>query len=539
MYKRLGLLTLLSAVFLLGAQTASATAYAGVTVRLETSEDTFFDQVVYISDEGCTVTDSEDEERVITGLQAICALEAAAQAGDFAYVVDYYIYCDCLFVSSIGDYTNAVDFSEYWGSYLNLESMAASLDNTTVADGDEVLLSFGAYNASPLRITLDKSHVVAGTSVEATVDYYFTDWETNESTYVPLSGVSVSVGDEVFTTDEAGHVEIVLNEEGEYLVQATAEGYTRSVQTFLTVYPAYDEILQTVSDTPRFERVADALTYLVEQELDGMIGTQSVTEWAVQGIVAALRTFDGGEEGASLLTTLTDAVLAYEPKASDDNATTEIARHILALEALDIDSRDANGINFIARLKKTMSDKQFGEAELCNDDIFAGLALVAADESFTSKALRRAMKAALNCQNEDGGFGFSLTSESDVDTTAAWLMLAGEFKGRAQKHHIELKDARVAAFDYLDAAQHPDGGWGYNASAASNSSSTAWVMLGYQSHDIGAKDVTKNQLNGFDFLASVQGKKGGVQYDTEKTYSIIELNTAYALMTWAQTPIGQ
>ncbi|MCW1930412.1 MAG: terpene cyclase/mutase family protein [Candidatus Kerfeldbacteria bacterium] len=524
----------------IGAQAAHAASYAGVNVRIETSSDTVYNSTVYITDDGCTVIDSAEEEHALTGFNAMCALDAAAQDGGFEYSFDASEYG--FFITAIGEYTNAIDYSEYWGSYLNLESMTASLDYTEVQDGDEVLLTFGGYaDISPLRLTLDKNHVVEGNPIVAKVEYFVvTDWLTNEGEYFPVENADVTIGRSIKHTNVDGEVEFTFNTPGEYTAEAVADGFTRSVNATLTVYAEYPEILSFFSTSSIEDQVRSGAEYLVHHTVDGKVGeSRATTEWAVQAIAQARALYGNDVIDDTTFQSMVDRVVAYHPKASQTNAASEISRHILALVSLGLDPRNSDGIDFVRRLKNTMSDRQFGDASLCNDDIFAGLALVAAGEKFSSKPLRRAMKASLTCQNEDGGFGYGVNSTSDVDTTAAWLMLAGEFKGHKAKHQIELTDPRKSAFNFMKRGQHPDGGWGYSLDAASNSSTTAWAVIGYDAHDITADQRVKNNQSGIDFITGLQGNKGGVQYNEEKDASNIALNTAYAMMAWMGTQLGQ
>lgn len=505
---------------------ASAATYAGVHVRIEAPDTTVYDNTVYISDDGCTALEEE-----LSGLNALCALEAAAQDGGFEYSGAYSDYG--FFLDAVDGITNAIDFSEYWGTYLNLRSMTSSLDATAVADGDEVLLTFGGYSTiSPLRLTLNKNHVLAGRTVTATVEYFMvTDWMTNAGLYVALPDATVIVGDQTYTTDDSGVVEFSVTDAGNYIVQTTADGYTRSIEEDLIVYPEYSLLYSTTDITSVDERVNDAVEYLNNNRDGGIVGgSVATTEWAVQALAAVRTEYGADAVSDELYNPLVSTVLAYHPRASD--GASEIARHILTLEAIGYDARNTNGINYVKRLKKTIANKQFGEENLCNDDIFAGLALIAADEPMDSRALRRAMRASLKCQNDDGGFGYSVSVESETDTTAAWMMLSAHFKGHGSEHRLDLRVPRAAAFAFMKHAQHPDGGWGYNTVAASNSSSTAWSVMGYAAYDIAPSQRMKNNYSGIDFMNGLQGRKGGMQYNAHKDYSIVALNTAYAIMAW-------
>lgn len=530
---------LLALTVFLSASSVQATSYIGVDVRIEAGSETIYNNTVYISDGGCVVVDAAEVERNLSGFNALCALEAASQDGDFEYSGTYGDYG--YFLSSISSYETPMDFSEYWGTYANVISLSSSLDMTTLADGDELLLTFGAYDAiTPVRLTLDETHRVAGQDIVASVDYFVTtDWETGEGEYQPLSSAIVYVGDAMYATDEAGTVTFAVDEVGTYSVYADAEGYTQTAPQSVVIYAPYSDVIAYTTSVPTTEeRVRDAVAYLERRTVDGLVDdTLAYTEWAVQGIARARALYGNDVIAEETYQAMRDRVRAYQPTAAD--GASEIARHILALESLGMDARNIDGANYVKRLKKTFVGGQFGDVELCNDDIFAGLALLSADVPMQSRYVRKAMRASLTCQQDDGGFGYSTGSLSEVDTTAAWLMLAGQFRNRFDEHGIALGAPRAAALAYMKDAQHPDGGWGYQTAASSNSSSTAWAVMGYRAHGKLPENRTKNQLSGIDFMNQLQGGKGGMQYNEARDYSVVVLNTAYAILAWTGSYIGE
>jgi prenyltransferase beta subunit len=338
--------------------------------------------------------------------------------------------------------------------------------------------------------------------------------------------VTVTVGDESFTTDVSGVATLTLDDSGTFDVYATATGYTRTATQYLYGYRAFSA-LNTVGRDRREELVKEGLKYLSEQlDENGRIGgSQSVTEWAAMAYGAA------GSEN----TTLFNAVKDYSPSSGD--GASEIARHILALEAIGVDSRDFRGANYVARLKNTIVNGQFGDEVYCNDDIFAVLALIAADESFDSEALRGGAAHTMNCVNEDGGVGYAVDGDTDMDTTAAWLMMAARMKGHKDSHGLSLREPRMNAVAFIRSGQHPDGGWGYNADASSNASTSAWVLQSLRARHHEAKAMTTNHRNGFHFLSGMQRSTGALKYDTADSTSLETLNTAYTIMALEGRPM--
>lgn len=503
--------------------TAAAATYTTTNVRIVVQDETFYNDTVYVSSDGCTVADDAGDSHVITGDMAVCALDAAAGQGGFEYSMTYYDGFGLLLSSLDG---NTGDWTNYWMYYVDGQSPSVGMSDLDLTEGNELLLTFGGYNP-PLRLTLDRTHRRADEPVTAWVEYYSYDWMTSTGSYLPVSGATVTVGDDTFTTDASGVAVLTMDAAGSYTVSATATGYTRTAEQTIYGYRTF-QTLRTIGRVVRQERVGSGLEYLESQQDDsGMIGgSQSVTEWSAMAFGAA-----GVQNDA-----LVNAVTAYRPTSQD--GASEVARHILALEALGIDSRHVEGANFVARLKNTIEGGQFGDSAYCNDDIFAVLALIAADEPFDSDAVSGGVAQTLNCVNDDGGVGYAVGGSTDMDTTAAWLMMAARLQGHKNQTGVGLREARRNAVAYIRSAQHPDGGWGYNTEAASNSSTTAWVLQSLRARGHEAKAMTTNHRNGFHFLNSVtDATTGAVAYDAAGSTSLETLNTAYAIMALQGKPM--
>jgi len=516
-------LGVLAIAFFSHATPAHAATYTEANVRIMVHNEQFFADTVYVSSDGCTVVDDAGATHTIVGTKAICALVAAAGQGEFSYAFTHYSGFGLLLSNVNGQ---SGDWTNYWMYYVNTQSPSVGMGDLDMHDGDELLLTFGGYTP-PLRLTLDRTHRKNSASVQALVESYVYDYLTNTGSYQPVVGASVTVSDRVFMTDSFGVAALQLDSAGAHTVSATAEGYTRTAETTLYGYRSFQSV-RRLGRVVRAQHSQSGLAYLQSQQgVGGLIGqSQSVTEWAAMAVAAV-----GGVDAE-----MTAAVKAYKPTAAE--GASEIARHILALQALGVDARNAEGIDFVARLKKTIHAGQFGDTLYCNDDIFAVLALISAHEPMDSQAIAGGVNQTLNCVNSDGGVGYAVGGSTDMDTTAAWLMMALRLQGYKKEHGIALREYRLAAKRFIRSAQHPDGGWGYTAKAASNSSTTAWVLQALRSGGKHAKYMTTNHRNGFDYLhARIDSTTGAVAYDAAGSTSLEVLNTAYAMMAFAGKPM--
>lgn len=510
-------------VFCWTALPAHAVSYTGVDLRIETPGQTVLQQTVYVSDAGCAVTDSTGVEHELTGDNALCAVDSALSQAGLEYVLTYYDGFG-FFLSSIGD--DVSDFTNYWLYYINYQSPAVGLSDYDMEEGDELLLTYGGFNP-PLRLTLSRTHRRIDAVVTAVVEYYYSDWMTGEGYYVPAVGAIVYYGDQEYIADHNGRVAFMPSITGDYQVYAEADGYVRTASQELKVY-RQQQSFQAVGKDRRQELIQEGVAYLKSETDDsGLVsGSHSVTEWSAMAIAAAKKNSKK----------IFAAVEDYRP-TSEDGAS-EIARHILALEAIGKDARGFEGVDYTKRLKKTMVSEQFGNEAYCNDDIFAILALIAASEAYGSDALQQGLEATLSCVNDDGGVSFAVEGDSDIDTTAAWLQMAGRLKGKKKQHGISLKPYRKKAVKFLRRNQNPDGGWGYTPGSISNSSTTAWVLLALRARGHEAKAMTTNNQNGFHFLSSIQrSADGAIQYDSTATSSLETMNTAYSIMALAKRPM--
>ena len=515
----------LTGTALLAAQSASAASeYVCVDIQVQAGEETVFDGTVYTN--GCTVTDSTDEEHTYEAATALCALDAAATQGDFTYEVINSQYG--LYLNGVGDYSG--DFTNYWSYYVDFVSAMVGLADYELTGGEQLLFTFGEFGATdPLRVSASRKQLFVGEIVTVYAEVY--DSETGTFSPAP-DGTSIMFGnyDKAIQDGEANFLTV---EPGVNEVYAFSDSNTRSGSIIIKVFSKLSA--STVTAKQRRKMVNKGHNYLLS-ELDTETGlvseSQSVTEWAAIAAGAA------GDPGYSYY----NAVVNYEPTVDDGAA--EIARHILALEALGLDSRDVNGVNYVKRLKKTRSGKQYGSKELANDDIFAGLALLAADEPVRSRAVSQAVRGALNGKNKDGGVSYAVEATvSDVDTTAFFVQLLAATQNRPKAGKVKVGKQKNKAIRYLKRQQNLDGGWAYQRDTAneveSNSSSTAVAISAMKTARKKVTQYKKNNQTPFNYLNVIQRKNGAFKYNGDGDDSLETLNTAYAViaLSGAELPV--
>ena len=208
--------------------------------------------------------------------------------------------------------------------------------------------------------------------------------------------------------------------------------------------------------------VEDAVDYLLnEQGSDGNIGSFATSAWAVMALAAAEEEDAVGE----LIDYLED-----EADLNSSSSATDWARMILAICAAGEDPTDFGGEDYVDGLLDTREDDgdylQIGDTELLNDDIWAIIALKAANESIPADVV----DFVIAYQNDDGGWGIDINSDSDVDVTAAGIMALVAAEADAD---AEIDDALA----FLRDSRNDDGGFPENPGDESNAASDAWAIL--------------------------------------------------------------
>ncbi len=243
---------------------------------------------------------------------------------------------------------------------------------------------------------------------------------------------------------------------------------------------------------------AAAVSYLKDQSLD---------DWSAQALVAA-------GETVSDLSSFDD----FQPQSA-----TDVARRILTLVALQQDpAKFYPTLNLVKELQTTYyQQQQIGSADLLNDDIFGILALASVRQT-DSLVLQDAAVYLLNHQNDDGGWSWSTTGDSDTNDTAAAIMALLEVGLTTDSPAISK------ALAYLNSTQNSDGGWPYSPGGESDSASTAWVISTFTKAGISVP------AEAIDFLLSLQTVDGSFKWVASDA-SGSKLMTSFAVIALQQS----
>ncbi len=195
----------------------------GAAATIWSGSVTFFTSVI---------TDKEGTIHSIDHPTALGALNAAAEAGGFGYVVSS-AWGPLTFVEAVAGEAN--QGMDGWLYRVNWLSPSVGARDYGLADGDEVLWYYGAWTAAPLRLTVDQTSVESPGTFTATVmvlDDVTSNWSA-------LEGATLYAGSRSYTTDADGEVKDISLDPGGYSVYATKGDYTqyiRSNEAMVVVY---------------------------------------------------------------------------------------------------------------------------------------------------------------------------------------------------------------------------------------------------------------------------------------------------------------
>lgn len=164
---------------------------------------------------------------------------------------------------------------------------------------------------------------------------------------------------------------------------------------------------------------------------------------------------------------------------------------------------DWRGEDVAQRLRAGFDGTQSGDPALLNDDLFAGLALLADGADRSDPQVQAVADLLVRHQGEDGGWGYAVGGRSSVDTTAMALLFLDR-SGAAAASSLLPSGAVTRANDYILSAQDPaTHGFAETPGGSANCDSTAWALR---------VPLDGRGADGWDYLLALQGPDGGFSY---------------------------
>ncbi|MEJ7788786.1 MAG: prenyltransferase/squalene oxidase repeat-containing protein [Thermoleophilaceae bacterium] len=247
----------------------------------------------------------------------------------------------------------------------------------------------------------------------------------------------------------------------------------------------------------------------------GQSSNQLFTGWSALGVASAGRNpRDVARRNGRSITT-------YLRRGASLRDTGELERTILVLASAGLSPRRFAGRDLVAELKRRRSPNGSWRGNVAHT-AFGVFALKAAGEAPGS--LRRSAVWLGGGQNDDGGFGFVPSAESDTDDTGAVLQALAAGDGP--------QAATVEAVRYLRAVQNPDGGFGQSEGRDSNAQSTAWAVQGLVAAGVRPERVGANPIR---YLVRLQRRDGHIAYSRSSDQTPVWV-TGQALLALERAP---
>jgi len=421
-----------------------------------------------------------------------CAVEQSGLSNTWTWN-----YAPSGWLDQLGGYTTTSDFSKSWGWFSNLNYGNVALNQHTLSNGEELLLT---YNSFPLRISTSKNEGTVGDTITFTAEEESTFDASYNMVWTKSLDTTITLGSQSCTTVIDGTCSIILNTAGSinaignkalYVpsnnlsIDVRALASHSSGGSYIIKQPIIEKIIEKTFS------IEDALKFLkANQKSDGSYGASMYTDWVAIGI--------GATGDSNLKRSLTNY---FKTNSFDSSLLTDNERHAMALMALDINPYNGVGVNYIKKITDSFDGEQFGDKTQNNDDIFALIVLKNAGYNEKDEMIVKDVNYIISKQAPDGSYG-------SVDMTAASLQALEDFK--------EIKGVDVAISkgeEYLVSKQDADFGFG-------NSFSTAWGLQAMYNNE----KISKAEL----YLASKQEIDGGME-DVKTDMNTRIWATSYAI----------
>ncbi|MBI2990423.1 MAG: DUF4430 domain-containing protein [Candidatus Magasanikbacteria bacterium] len=477
-------------------------------------------------EEACSVSDSASSTFSFSSSKAICALEQASDLGLLSYQVTALSFG--LFLDRINTIENAVDFSEFWIVRHNNKLADLGLADLELNNGDELLLTYGAWDMDPLFLEASATSTEVGTPINISSLI----WSDESNIFEPYSGSLDFYINSTLVQSASGTLTWIPDKDGDFLVFAHENGKSRShalkVKVLAqTVNQSCTTCGNSVAQPPQTNsqgiqtdsnvsksifNLESAVDFLIKhQNTDGSFGSSTLyTDWTALSFAS----HGLNSENKNLLKTY---LLSNPSPFIGINTLADFERRAMALMALGINPYSDTNLNYIEQITAGFDGTQFGDSNLVNDDIFALIVLNKAGYAATESMISKSADFILSKQTE-GSWG-------SVDMTAAGIQALSAFTDKAG-----VKEALSKARSYLVAEQGSDAGFG-------NTYSSSWAIQGILALGEDPELWVKNNKNPFDYLAAQQGEDGGILASENINNRIWA--TAYAIpasqkKTWEQ-----
>jgi len=491
---------------LCGGQVKADTATTTIRLQIKTNDASLYDGNIDVGQ--C----ADSQSASTTSVNAKCAVEQSGLLSDWSW------WGDDIFLNSIGAYVNnSGGNGVYWAWFGNLVYGEVSLNKHLLRAGEKLLLT---YNINPLKITVDNSAPYVNATSTITVQQFGLDASWSPVWSLAASSTLVIAGQEV--ENDSGVYEYTATTTESILIYGKKASYINSDSLAVTAQaapiveapaPSGGSVIITPAPSGGSENIevaplikvdlGKAIDFLIsKQSADGSFSSALQTDWAAIALASANASGAAAQKVKNYLLSDPNPLVGMNP-------VSDYARRAMALMSLNISPYDGTKTNYVKKIIDLSDGRQFGNATLYNDDIFALIVLNKAGYTVNDEIIQNAVNFIISKQQTDGSWVGS-------DLTAAAIQALKPLSDMGGVASV-LEKARNFLFD----AQSADGGYG-------NAYTTTWVMQAIAALGEDAGSWQKNNNTPESYLTLSQSADGGLEKD-----SIYENNriwsTAYAI----------
>jgi len=486
-----------------------------ITVKADTATTTIHLEIItndanlYNVDIDVTAC-ADSQSASTTSVNAKCAIEQSGLLSDWSW------WGDDIFLNSIGAYVNnAGGNGIYWAWFSNLAYGEVALNKHILASGEKLLLT---YNINPLKISIDNATPYVNATSTITVEKFGLDASWSPVWSLATSSTSVIAGQEM--ANDSGTYVFAATTTTPVLIYGKKAGYIDSDSLTVTAQaaPIVEAPAQTggsvilpvssggggsATISPPKVDLGKAIDFLIsKQSADGSFGSALQTDWAAMALASANARGGAAQKIKNYLLTDPNPLVGMNP-------VSDYARRAMALMSLNISPYDGTKTNYIKKIVDLFDGRQFGDASLYNDDIFALLVLNKAGYGADDKMIENTLEFVIAKQQTDGSWAGSDLTAAAIQALAPLSSLTGVIPS--------VQKAR----NFLSNTQGADGGFG-------NTFTTAWVMQAITALGEFSGDWQKNNDTPESYLALSQGADGGLEKDNAYEANRI-WTTSYAI----------
>jgi hypothetical protein len=490
-----------------------------VDILIRNGKNIIFNDKFSLPEKGSlNIKDQDGKDREISSNSVLGVLYLLDQSDDSFEISDlqYYdsfssFYLKCLIADG------GAKLCDNWQYVVGGTTPWSSIDSTVLSGGEKVGLYFG----SPFKLEIEKNTIEQDEEISVSAFNY----DYVEDAWNPRSGINIGLTTPDpenpwspivlanFEVDENGLTRISYSAPGAYGLGVVEDYF----------YPSYSVEVIAKMIEPEPEPVVDSAPapvsgggsviqikrFDVEKAIQFIYNNQGADGSFINGLYTDWVAISLNERIKNDHYSLIRKYLLDNP--IDSSFVTEYQRRAMALMSIGINPYGGTSVNYIQKILGFFDGKQFGDANLLNDDIFSLIVLNNAGYGEGDEVVRNTVSFLISKQRSNGSI------EDSIDMTSAYI--------QAVRNYSNLPGAQNSlnrAMGYILSNQKVNGSFGDNVF------STSWAM---QVLDLSSAHFANAQK----YMSDIQNQNGSVGGSGLDAGSLV-WSTAYSVAGHSGAP---